>query len=81
MGLLDPTRKLVKNPMTLRSKFKIISDSRMYETHRLMVIHPWTKYGKSMSNPKSYGPDTNLHTQTDRQSDSYKPPGTSFTGI
>ena len=30
----------------------------MYVTHRLMVIHPCAKYGKSMSIIKIFGPDT-----------------------
>ena len=45
--------------LTLRSKFKVLSGSWMYVTHRLMVIHPCAKYGMPMSNQKkSYGPDT-----------------------
>ena len=48
------TRKHVNNPinLTFRSKFKVVSGSWMYATHRLMVIHPCAKYGKPMSNHK-----------------------------
>ena len=70
--MMGRTRKHVKNPinLTLRSKFKVVSGLRMYATHRLMVIHSCVKYGKPMSNQKkSYRPDTNLHRQTDIQTD------------
>ena len=74
------TRKHVIN-LTLKSKSKVVSGSWLYATHRLMVIHPCVIYRKPMSNQiKSYGPEMNLHRQTDRQSDSYIPPWTSFTG-
>ena len=74
------TRKHVIN-LTLMSKSKVVSGSWLFATHRLMVIHPCAKYRKPMSNQiKSYGPETNLHRQTDTQSDSYIPSWTSFTG-
>ena len=52
--VMGRTRKHVKNPVNLtnRSKFKVVSVSWMYATHRLMVIHPCVKYGMPMSNPK-----------------------------
>ena len=34
-----------KTPLSLRSKFKVVSGSWMYTTHRLMVIHSCAKYG------------------------------------
>ena len=39
--------KHIKTPinLTLRSKFKVVSGSWMYTTHRLMVIHSCAKYG------------------------------------
>ena len=84
--LIGRTRKHVKNPinLTLRSKFKVVSGSWMYATHRLMVIHPCAKYGKPMSNHKKVMGRkricTDRRTDTDRQSDSYIPPWTSFAG-
>ena len=36
----------------LEVKFKVISGSWMYATHRLMVIHPCAKYSKLISNQK-----------------------------
>ena len=55
----------------------------MCETHRLIVIHPYAKYGKPMSNRKSYGLNMNLHEQTDRwkDSDSYIPPELRSLGV
>ena len=40
----------LKNPINLtwRLKFKVVSGSWIYATHRLMVIHPCAKYGKLM---------------------------------
>ena len=65
------TRNRVKNPinLNLRSKFKVGSGLWMYETHRFMVIHPCASYGKPTSYQKTYGPDTYLHRQADRQTD------------
>ena len=64
--------------LTLRSMVNIKSGTWMYLSHLLMVINSFAKYGKPMSNQKSYGPDTILQRQTDRQtdreSDSYIPP-------
>jgi hypothetical protein len=34
----------IKNKMTLRSKVKVSRRSLQYVTHRLMVMHPHTKY-------------------------------------
>ena len=64
--------KKSQNPinLTLRSKVNVVSGSRMYVTHCLIVIHPWAKYDMPML-------DRNLHRQTDqtdRQIDSYVPP-------
>ena len=82
--VMGRTQKHVKNPinLTLRSKFKVISGSWMYATHRLMVIHPCVKYGKPMSNHKKVMGRTRIFTdgRTDRQSDFYIPPWTSFSG-
>ena len=94
--VIGRTRKHVKNPinLTLRSKFKVVSGSWMYATHRLMVIHPCAKYGKPMSNHEKVMGWTRICTdrwtdrwtdrqtdeQTDRQSDFYIPPWTSFAG-
>ena len=74
------TRKHVKNPinLTLRSKFKVVSGSWMYATHRLMVIHPCAKYGKPVSNQIKVMGWTRICTV--RQSDSCIPPWTLFTG-
>ena len=47
-----------------------VKAQRMCGIHCLIVIHPFAKYGKPMSNQKkSYWPDTNLHRQTDRPTD------------
>ena len=86
--VMGRTRKHVKNPknLTLRSKFKVVSGSWMYATHRLMVTHACAKYGKPMTNHKKVMGRTRICTdrrtdrQTDRQSDSYIPPWTSFAG-
>ena len=47
-----PDTKTCQKPvnLTLRSKVNVILGSRMYMTHHFMVIHPWAKYGKPMSN-------------------------------
>ena len=92
--VMGRTRKHVKTPInfTLRSNFKVVSGSWMFATHRLMVIHPCAKYGKPMSNHKKVMGRTRIctegrtdrrtdrRTQTDRQSDFYIPPWTSFAG-
>ena len=39
-----------KTPLSLRSKFKVVSGSWMYTIHYLMAMHPCAKYGKPMSN-------------------------------
>ena len=46
------TQSHVINPinLTLRSKVNVVSGSWMCATHHLMVIYPWAKYGKSLSN-------------------------------
>ena len=65
--------KTWKKPLnlTLRSKFKVVSGSWINATHRLMVIHPCAKYGKSMSNHKKVMGRTRICTdrRTDRQTD------------
>ena len=68
------TRKHIQNPinLTLRSKFKVESGSKIYATHYLMMIHPWpcAKIWLAKVKPKkSYGSDTNLQRRTDRQTD------------
>ena len=71
------TQSHVKNPinLTLRSKFKVVSGSWMYATHRLMVIHPCAKYGKPMSNHKKVMGRTRICTdrRTDRRTGRVKP--------
>ena len=71
-GLTEVTGRTwrhVKNSinLTLRSKFKVVSGSWMFAIHRLMVIHPYAKHGKPMSNKINYGRDTILHRRTDRE--------------
>ena len=86
--VMGRTWKHVKNPvnLTLRSTFKVVSGSWMYATHRLMVIHPYAKYGKPMSNHKKVMGRTGICTdrrtdgRMDRQTDSYIPPWTLFPG-
>jgi hypothetical protein len=54
------TRKyyLKNNYLTLRSKVKVPQRSLRYATHRLMVMHPHTKYNWPIwKDKKSYGPD------------------------
>ena len=67
------TRKHVKNPinLTLRSKFKVVSGSWMYATHRLMGIHPCAKYDKPISNHKKVMGRTRICTdrRTDRRTE------------
>ena len=48
---------------------KVVSGSWMYATHRLMVIHPFAKYGKPMSNHKQVMGRTRICTdrRTDRR--------------
>jgi hypothetical protein len=48
------------NYLTLRSKVKVIRRSLWYITHRLMVIHPHTKYHWPISRQKCYGPDKKI---------------------
>ena len=48
---------LKNNYLTLRSKVKVQRRSLRYTTHRLMVMHPHTKYHWPISKEKSYGPD------------------------
>ena len=45
--------------LTLRSKVKVPQRSLWYATHRLMVMHPHTKYNWpiNLERQKSYGPD------------------------
>jgi hypothetical protein len=49
------TRKyyLRNNYLTLRSKFKVPRRSLQYATHRLMVMHPHTKYNWPISKDKN----------------------------
>ena len=72
-NVMGRARKHVKNPinLTLRSKFKIVSGSWIYATHRLMVIHPCAKYDKPMSNHTKVMARTRICTdrRTDRQTD------------
>ena len=49
---------LKNNYLTLRSKVKVPQRSLRYATHRLMVMHPHTKYHWTIwKDKKSYGPD------------------------
>ena len=49
---------LKNNYLTLRSKVKVPRRSLQYATHRLMVMHPHTKYNWPIwKDQKSYGPD------------------------
>jgi hypothetical protein len=48
------------NYLTLRSKDKVSRRSLRYVTHRLMVIHPHTKYHWPISRQKCYGPDKKI---------------------
>jgi hypothetical protein len=45
------------NYLTLRSKVLVPRRSLQYTTHRLMVMHPHTKYHWPISRQKCYGPD------------------------
>ena len=71
----------------LMSKVNVVSGSLMCTTHRLMVTYPCVKYSKPMSNQIKVMGRTRICTdrrrdrQTNRQSDSYIPPWTSFTGV
>jgi hypothetical protein len=54
------TRKyyLKNNYLTLKSKVKVSRKSLWYATHRLMVMHPHTKYNWPIwKDKKSYSPD------------------------
>jgi hypothetical protein len=46
--------------LILRSKVKVIRRSLRYVTHRLMVMHPHTKYYWPISRQKCYGPDKKI---------------------
>jgi hypothetical protein len=46
--------------LTLRSKVKVPRRSLRYATHRLMVMHPHTKYHWPISRQKCYGPDKKI---------------------
>ena len=48
------------NYLTLRSKDTVPRRSLRYVTHRLMVIHPHTKYHWPISRQKCYGPDKKI---------------------
>ena len=48
------------NYLTLRSKVKVPQRSLRYETHRLMVMHPHTKYHWSISRQKCYSLDKKI---------------------
>ena len=63
--VMGRTQKNFKNPIdfTLRSKFKVVSGSWMYATHRLMVIHPCAKYGIPKSNQKKVMGRTQKHVK------------------
>jgi hypothetical protein len=51
----------IKNSyLTLRSKVKVPRRSLQYATHRLMVMHPHTKYHWPISRQKCYGPDKKI---------------------
>ena len=59
-NVMARTRKyyLKNNYLTLRSKVKVQRRSLRYATHRLMVMHPHTKYNWPIwKDKKSYGPD------------------------
>jgi hypothetical protein len=59
-NVMARTRKyyLKNNYLTLRSKVKAPRRSLRYATHRLMVMHPHTKYILTyLERQKSYGPD------------------------
>ena len=47
------------NYLNLRSKVKVLRRSLRYATHRLMVMHPHTKYWP-ISRQKCYGPDKKI---------------------
>ena len=55
--------------MISRSKVKVIQRSSIYMTHRLIVIHPYAKYGMPTLKNKEVmaRTRTNLHRQTDRK--------------
>ena len=55
-----PLTYLKNNYLTLRSKDKVPQRSLRYVTHRLMVIHPHTKYHWPISRQKYYGPDKKI---------------------
>ena len=49
--------------LILRSKFKVVSGSGMYATHRLIKIHLCAKYGKPMSIQKKVMARTRKHVK------------------
>jgi len=52
---------LKNNYLTLRSKVKVPRRSLWYVTHRLMVMHPHTKYHLTyLERQKCYGPDKKI---------------------
>ena len=55
-NVMARTRKyyLKNNYLTLRSKFKVTQRSLQYVTHRLMVMHPHTKYHWPISKDKNF---------------------------
>ena len=57
-NVMAQTRKyyLKNNYLNLRSKVKVPQRSLRYATHRLMVMHPHTKYN-DLERQKNYGPD------------------------
>jgi hypothetical protein len=51
---------LKNNYLTLRSKVKVPWRSLWYAIHRLMVMHPHTKYHWPIERQKCYGPDKKI---------------------
>ena len=47
----------------LEVKVKVILGLKMYATHHLIVIHPFAKYGKQMSNHKKGFGQTKIHVK------------------
>ena len=80
-------RKTSQNPYKLdlsevKGLINVLSGSWMFATHCLKVILPGAKYDKLMSKQKTVTGRTRICTdrRTDRQSDSYIPFITAFTG-
>ena len=59
---MGQTRRHVKNPLNLRSKVNVVSESSMYATHHLIVIDPYAKYGKPTSKGKKVMGGTRICT-------------------